>query len=79
MCLTRIYCRRKRDGRLFRFNSTASMLAYSRANHENRRTLPVIDRSEFIAYRDRSYDSPTWIRSTQYEGMAMLSDARNSD
>lgn len=55
------------------------MLAYSRANHENKRTLPVIDRSEFIAYRDRSYDSPTWIRSTQYEGMAMLSDARNSD
>lgn len=72
MHLTRIYCRRKRDGVLFRFNSRESMLRYTRDNGEGRRTMPVIDRTEFIRYRNQRYQNPMWIRSTMYVGMAMM-------
>jgi hypothetical protein len=75
MCLTRIYCRRRRDGVLMRFNSKAVMLEYSKANHEGKKTLPVIERSEFIAEKNR-YENPTWIHSCQFNGMAMLTEAR---
>lgn len=73
--LIRIYCRRKRDGVWLRFNSRHAMLAYSRANNENRRSLPVEDRSKFIEDKKR-YENPQWIRSCKFEGMAMLTDAR---
>ena len=76
MCLTRIYCRRKRDGVLFRFNSKNVMKEYSRKNHECKRTMPIIDRSEFIRFRDARYENPTWIKSQQFDGMAMLSERR---
>ena len=74
MCLTRIYCRRRRDGVLVRFNSRAAMVTYSKANHEGKRSLPVIDRSEFIQAKKR-YENPTWVHSTQYTGLAMLNEA----
>lgn len=73
MCLTRIYCLRKRDGVLFRFNSKSSMVAYSRDNHETPNTLPMISRTEFIS-RKRKYSMPRWIHSTKHDGMAMLGE-----
>ena len=75
MCLTRIYCRRRRDGVWLRFNSKAVLLDYSRAHHENKKSLPVMERSEFIADKKR-YENPTWVRSCQFAGMAMLTEAR---
>ena len=75
MCLTRIYCVRRRDNVLFRFNSKATMVAYSRENHETPKTMPMIDRTEFIRRKNR-YASPTWVRSTRHDGMAMLTEAR---
>lgn len=74
MCLTRIYCKRKRDGVLFRFNSMRVMREYSRANNECKKSLPVIDRAEFMRLRDRRYENPTWIKSKQFNGMAMMRD-----
>lgn len=73
MCLTRIYCLRKRDGVMFRFNSKAAMLAYSRDNRETPHTLPMISRDEFIR-RKRTLSTPRWIHSTRYAGMAMLGE-----
>ena len=52
------------------------MKEYSRKNHECKRTMPIIDRSEFIRFRDARYENPTWIKSQQFEGMAMLSERR---
>ena len=72
--LVRIYCRR-RDGVWFRFNSLHALRSYSRANHESKRTLPIKDRSEFIVAKNR-YENPRWIHSCQYEGMAILTDAK---
>jgi hypothetical protein len=71
MCLTRIYTRRRRDGRLLRFNSVKAMRDYNKAERESRRSLPQITRTEFIGYK-RSYENPTWVRSKVHDGMAML-------
>ena len=76
MCLTRIYVRRKRDGRLMRFNSVAALRNYRKNEHENRRTLPTITREEFISIKNRRYEQPTWIKSVIYDGMALLADER---
>lgn len=73
MCLTRIYVVRKRDGSLMRFNSRHALVSYTREQHETRRTLPVITRTEFIR-RKGSYEQPAWVRSTQHDGMALLVD-----
>ena len=74
MCLTRIYVRRRRDGRLMRFNSVSVLRKYRRDEHENRKTLPTITREEFISIRNRRYRHPTWVKSVIYDGMALLSD-----
>ena len=74
MCLTRIYCVRTRDGVLFRFSDKAGVVAYSRANHETPRSLPIIDRTEFIRRRNSKYDNPIWIHSKIYRGMSILKE-----
>lgn len=76
MCLTRIYVRRRRDGRLMRFNSEALLREYRRAERETGRSLPVIDRDEFRLFREQTYESPTWLRSERYAGMALMAEAR---
>lgn len=67
----RVYARRRRDGRLFRFDSRRDMVSYSRREHESKRSLPIITRSELIAYK-RSYSDPRWLKSIMDEGTAML-------
>lgn len=70
----RVYARRRRDGRLFRFDSRWDMVSYSRREHESKRSLPIITRSELIAYK-RSYSDPRWLKSSMDEGTAMLVEA----
>jgi len=74
MCLTRIYVRRRRDGRLMRFNSEALLREYRRAERETGRSLPVIDRDEFRLFRQQTYDEPKWIASTRYQGMSLMAE-----
>ncbi len=72
MCLTRIYCQRRKDLKLFRFRSKAALVAYSKANGETRKTLPIIERSTFITERNRLYESPQWVDSVQFAGMSFM-------
>lgn len=74
MCLTRIYVRRKRDGRIMRFNSASLLRRYRRDEHLSKRTLPEITRDEFRLFKGQTYENPTWVLSTRYEGMALLAE-----
>ena len=76
MCLTRIYVRRRRDGRLMRFSSDWSLNLYKKSERETKRSLPQITRTEFIAQK-RSYREPRWVRSKIHPGMALLVDGRS--
>ena len=73
MCLTRIYCLRKRDSVIFRFKSRGTMVAYTRENHETPKTLPMIDRAEFIR-RKNGYTAPEWVHSKRHRGMSILKE-----
>jgi hypothetical protein len=57
-----------------RFNSASLLRRYRRDEHLSKRALPEITRDEFRVFRGQTYENPTWVLSTRYEGMALLAE-----